>query len=220
MNKKLNFIGLVILTILVFSCNTNNKSKAFDYGRVENGKYLNSFFGLEVDVPKGWVIQTKEQIDKMTKMGKDLVAGDDKKLKAVMKASEINSATLLTVFKYETGSAVDYNPSFTFIAENLKNLPGTKSGSDYLFQVRKLLRQSQMQYDTIDEKFTKVFIDNQEFYLMNATLPYMGMTIKQEYYATIQDRFSLGIIISFTDDEQKNELEKIIQSMKFNSKQQ
>ncbi|MCX6238486.1 MAG: hypothetical protein NTY07_13165 [Bacteroidia bacterium] len=102
------------------------------------------------------------------------------------------------------------------VAENLKNAPGIKNGSDYLFQSRKLLKQSQIQYDYIDEEFKKEIIDNQEFYLMNCSINYMGLNIKQKYYSTIQNGFCLSVIISFIDDEQKNVLEKIINSMEFN----
>lgn len=216
MKTKMSFIGLLILTVLTFSCNSNGKPKDFDYGKVEDSKYLNSFFGFEIELPADWVVQTKEQTENIAKMGKKLVAGDDKNMKAVIKASEINSANLLAVFKYEVGAAVDYNPNFMLVAENLKNAPGIKTGSDYLFQSRKLLKQSQMQYEYIDEEFKKEVINNQEFYLMNCSINYMGLNIKQKYYSTIQNGFCLSAIISFIDDEQKNDLEKIINSMEFN----
>ena len=44
----------------------------------------------------------------------------------------------------------------------------------------------------------------------------MGLNIKQVYYSTIQNGFSMSTIISFINDEQKNELEKVINSMTFN----
>ena len=58
-------------------------------------------------------------------------------------------------------------------------------------------------------------INNQEFYLMNASINYMGLSIKQVYYSTIQNGFCLSIVISFIDDEQKMDLDKIINSMRF-----
>lgn len=215
MRTGLNLLGFLILTVILVSCNSTEKPKNFDYGHTENNKYLNSFFGLELTIPNNWVVQTKEQTENMFKKGKDLIVGDNKNLKAVIDASEINSANLLSVFQYEVGAAVDYNPNFTVIAENLKNAPGTKTGNDYLFQVRKLLKQSQVQYSYIDDKFERTIIDNQEFYIMNCTIDYMGLSIKQRYYSTIMNRFCLAAIISYTSDEQKNNLEKVIGSMTF-----
>lgn len=79
-----------------------------------------------------------------------------------------------------------------------------------------MLKQSQIQYDYIDDEFKKEVINNQEFYLMNLSINYMGLNIKQVYYSTIQNGFSMNTIISFINDEQKNELEKVINSMTFN----
>lgn len=215
MKIKFNYIGLAILTTLLISCNQFNKTKDFDYGKVENGKYLNSFFGFEVTLPSDWIVQTKEQTDELSESGKDIIAGDNKNTKAILNASEINSANLLAMFKYEKGAAVDFNPNFIIVAENLKKAPGIKNGGDYLFQTRKLLKQSQLQYDSLDEKFKKEIINNQEFYVMNASIKYMETNIKQSYYSTLENGFCISAIMSYVDDEQKTELEKVFNSMKF-----
>jgi hypothetical protein len=216
MRTKLNFIGLLLLTVLTLSCGKNGKPKDFDYGRVENSKYVNSFFDLEINLPSNWVVQTKEQTENLVEKSKDLVAGDNKNMKAVLNASEINTANLLAVFQHELGAPVEYNPNFMLVAENLKGFPGIKTGSDYLYQASKLLKQSQIQYEYIESDFKKVIINNQEFYSMNLSLNYMGLNIKQVYYATIQNGFCISAIISFINDEQKNGLEKVINSMNFN----
>jgi hypothetical protein len=215
MKAKLNLIGLLILTLVMTGCNQTGKLKNFDYGHTEKNKYYNSFFGLDLTLPDNWIVQTKEQTENLTKMGKDLVAGDDKNFKALINASEVNSANLLALFQYEVGAAVEYNPSFMLVAENLKSAPGIKTGSDYLFQSRKLLKQSQIQYSYIDDEFTKEVINNQEFYVMNCSIDYMGYKINQVYYSTLKDGFCLSAIISFINDEQKNNLEKILNSMNF-----
>lgn len=215
MKTKFNFILILILSITFISCYQNEKNQKFDYGHIENNKYINSFFGLEITIPDNWIIQTKEQTDNLSKRGKDLVVGDNKNLKAAFDASEINTANLLAVFQYEVGTPVEYNPGLVLVAENLKNAPGIKNGSDYLFQSKKLLKQSQLQYDYIDDKFEKEIINNQEFYTMNCSISYMGININQKYYSTIINGFSLGAIISFVNDEQKASLEKTINTINF-----
>lgn len=212
---KTSFLGFFLLTITAIGCKTQGKPIDFDYGHVENSKYVNSYFDFEITIPTDWIVQTKEQMDNMAKTGAELVVGDDSKLKAVVKASEINSANLLAVYQYERGSAVEYNPSFVLVAENIINAPGIKIGSDYLFQSRRLLEQSQFKYDYIDKEFTKEIINGTEFYKMNAEINYMGLNIKQIYYSTIVDRFSFNVIISFINDQQKLDLLKSINSMKF-----
>lgn len=215
MNKKLNVIVLLFLTVLFTNCSQNEKPDGFDYGHKENNKYVNSFFGLEVSLPDDWGVQTKEQTENLKESSKDMVAGDNENLKAIINVTDVNSANLVSVFQYEVGAAVEYNPGFMVIVENLKNAPEVKNGSDYLFQSRKLLEQSQMQYSNIDEEFQKELIDNQEFYTMNCSIDLKGQLIKQRYYSTIRNGFCLSAIISYANDEQKKDLEEIVNSMDF-----
>jgi len=212
--KKILFT-IVSVTFLIIACKNQIKIKEFDYGRVENMKYLNSYFDFEMSIPEKWIIQSKEQKDELKEKGNKLVSGDNEKMKSLLKASEINSAFLFSANQYELGSPVEYNPSIGIVAENTKNFPGIKSGSDYLFQLRKLLKQSQFKYDYIDSVFVKETINQTDFYKMNCDLNYMGITIKQTYYSTILKGFSFGIIISYNNEQQKSDLLKAINSMKF-----
>lgn len=211
---RTNITITVFFTFVTLFVYCQEKSIDFDYGVVENNKYINSFFNMEMTIPTDWVVQTKEQTEELAETGKQLVAGDDAKMKAVMKVSEINSAFLLSVFQYEKGSAVEYNPGISLIAENIKNYPGIKNGSDYLFQARRVMEQSQFKYDHLDKEFKKEVINGTLFYTMNARMKYMGLNIKQVYYSTVSNGFSISAIISFTDKKQKKELLKSINSMK------
>lgn len=215
---KIKISLLVMLITVVFGCKTNETMKGFDYGKVDNNVYTNSFFNFKMALPSEWHVQSQEQTEAIAEMGKEIVAGDDKNLKRVLEASEINSAYLLTIFKYEMGTATDsYNPNLMLVAENLKLVPGIKTGGDYLFQTRKLLEQSGINYDYIDEEVKKTIIKNEEFYIMNLAINHMGHTIKQRYYSKIEKGFAVSIIVSFVTEEQKKEVENMINSLQFNS---
>jgi hypothetical protein len=136
-------------------------------------------------------------------------------MRATLKASEVNTANLLSVSQYERGSAVEYNPSIVLIAENIKNSPGIKNGKDYLFHARKLLEQSQLQYNYLDKEFEKEVVNGMDFYQLNAEINYGDLTIKQVYYSTILKGFSFNVIISFTTEEQKSDLLKCFNTIKF-----
>jgi hypothetical protein len=214
--KKLFTAGFLFTALLFSACsNKQGKPDDFDYGKVEKDKYTNTYFQMEMDIPKGWTVQSKEQLEDISKKGIDLTAGDNKEMKAALKASEINSANLLAVFKHEVGSALEFNPNFMVVAENLKSAPSIKNGGDYLTQTRKLLEQSQMKYDSISETYEKTTIGGQEFYVMSAHISYMEMSISQVYYSTIRNGFCLSAIISYSGEEQKAELEQAVRSMKF-----
>lgn len=215
MSIKSNFLSILFLSLIAFSGYSQNKTDHFDYGQVKDNKYVNSYFDCELSIPTDWIVQTKEQMEAISNKGKELIAGDDSNMKAMIKTSEINSATLLSVFQFERGAPVDYNSSISIVAENVKNLPGIKTGSEYLFQVRKMLELSKIKFDSIDTDFKKDIINNTVFYKMDTGITMMGIKIKQSYYSTIVNGFSFSIVMSYTDEEQKNILLQSINSLKF-----
>lgn len=215
MKMTINLSAAILLALATTSIFGQEKQKDFDYGRIENNTYFNSFFGLKMTIPKNWIVQSKEQSEGLANKGKELIAGDDTQLKKTMDAVEINTAFLLTVFQYELGAAVEYNPGFIIIAENVKNFPGIKNGSDYLFHARKLIELSQLKYDHLDSEFKKVVINETTYFTMNARLKYQNIKIKQVYYSTLADGFVISIVISYTNKKQKRELIQALNSIKF-----
>ena len=212
---KLNSLPALLGVLLLTSCISGGKPNDFDYGKVENGIYSNSFFNCELTLPENWVVQSNEQIQGMMQTGEDLFVGDDENMRRAIKASEINSAVLVVAFEYELGSAVEYNPNIVITVENLRNAPGVKSGKDYLFHSQKLLSQSNMRYDHIDEDFEEEKIGGAIFYKMGASIGIGDIEVYQTYYSTILNGFSFSIIISHAFEEQREELLNSVSSLKF-----
>ena len=211
-----SYLLIFLIVTIISRSYSQSETENFDFGHLDDNKYISEFFHFEFTIPSNWVVQTKEEMDRLTEQGRELVAGDDEKLQAVFKASEINVANLLAVFQFEKGAPVDYNPSVMIIAENIADAPGIKTGSDYLFQTKKILEQGQFKYDHIDEEFEKEVISETDFYKMNAEVKYLGLNIKQVYYSTIKKKFTLVVIISFVTEDQKNELLAAVHSLRFN----
>lgn len=219
MKKNLIYTGLLCLVFLMESCQ-GEAEKNFDYGRVEDNRYVNSFFKFEIDIPKDWNVQPNEYYDKYKEEAKDLLAGDDKNLRTAIDATVINSAHLLTLFKYSTDDTYDFNPKLNITAENINDKPEFKTGKDILENTARFLKKSNLentnvQIEYIDEEFEKRIIGNQEFYIMNATFNYNGRIIKQVLYSTIIKGFSIGAVMAFTNDREKSELINIFNTVKF-----
>jgi hypothetical protein len=215
MKKKIYFLALLSAMFFI-NCTENNIPENFDYGKIENNVYSNSFFNCEIKIPDGWAIQSNEQMQSLTEVGQNLIAGDNDNMKAAIKASEINVANLLAVIKYELGAPTTaYNPGIAIVAENLKNFPGIKTGSDYLLNIRKLLYQSQLVYESMDENFAQETIGGVDFYVMNAVVNFSGNYIYQRHYATIINNFAFIIGLSYADNEQETELMTVLNSLKF-----
>lgn len=219
--KRTTKLLVLFLAIALTGCNNKpiTEEQGFEYGTVANGRYTNKFFDVQIAVPQGWDVQTQEQNDALMEQGKDMVAGGNKSMKAAIKASEINTASLLTVFKQKPGTnTTEFNPSYMLVAENLKNAMGVKSGKEYLFQSRKIMMAGQVNYIHLDDTFEKRMINGWEFYIMNVVAEHQGVTVKQTYIATVKDGFALAFIYSFGNEAQHAELEKVINTIDFYKK--
>lgn len=209
--KKLSI--LFVSFLLLASCIDRKTKDDFDYGKVVNGTYINKYFKISINLPKDWKVQSKETQEQLTKRGEQAAFGDNESLKAQIKASEVNTAQLLMVSKYEVGSPVESNPSFIAIAENIKGLPGIKDGKDYLFHVKKLLGQTQLNY-IIKDGFEKQTIAGHEFYILSAQINANGKVMTQNYFSTLIDGFCFSFVTTYTSEDENKELMDVIKAIK------
>ena len=201
-----------VLLLVVAGCKLQPKN--FDYGKTENGVYTNNYFDFEIPVPPNWVVQNKEQVQQLQKTGEELVSGSNKELGAKIKAADIRTAILLTVFKNKTDAVTEkFNSSFIILSENLGGMP-IKKGSEYLAHAKEIMQQSNMSYQ-FAPNYASEKIGNREFDRMDVSLGGQTPNVQQSYYSVIDKDFALSIIISYEDDEQKAELKNIINKIKF-----
>jgi hypothetical protein len=204
------FFAVLLLTIT--GC--KQQPKDFDYGKIENGVYTNNYFDFEIPVPANWAVQNKEQVQQLQKTGEELVSGNDKELGAKIKAANVRTAILLTVFKNKTDTITDkFNSSFIILSENLGGMP-VKKGSEYLAHAKEIMQQSNMSYQFAPNYSTEK-IGNKEFDRMDVALGGQGQNVQQSYYSAIDKDFALSIIISYGDEEQRAELKNIVNKIKF-----
>ena len=213
MRQSLFFLFAIILV----SCNNSNKiPENFDYGKVENGIYQNSFFDLELPIPANWNVESREQMDKIGEEGRKIIGEHNKQLSEKIKADEVNSATLLSVFKFKEDSVTgQYNPSFGMIAENLGRSSGIRTSKGYLEKVKSLMQQSGIPYHFAPDITTEK-LGNKEFSLLSLTATYKSnIDVDQLYYCCIENGFALSVIASYGNDDQRKELINILSHIQF-----
>src|SRR5215510_2148043 len=158
---------IAVLLFVMAGC--KQQPKNFDYGKIENGLYTNNYFDFEIPVPANWAVQNKEQVQQLQKTGEDVISGNNKELGAKIKAADIRTALLLTVFKNKTDAVTDkFNSSFIILSENLGGMP-IKKGSDYLAHAKQIMQQSSMSYQFAPE-YASEKIGNREFDRMDVSL--------------------------------------------------
>ena len=99
------------------------------------------------------------------------------------------------------------------LAENTKKFPGIKKGKDYLKEAKKLIEQTNMEFD-VRSGFDRRDIGSRKFDVMTVDMSYAGLNITQEYLATIINGFAFGIIVSYNNDEDKELLYKMLDDIK------
>lgn len=214
-NKSIMCFTLVMVCVALFTGCGKKASDEIDFGTFKDSVYQNKYFGLTIAIPSEWSIQDQESREHMTKMGIKLLAGDDKNLEAVVKASELQTVNLFAVFKHPMGAPVSYNPSIICVAERVRHMPGIKRGKDYLFHARKLLESSQIDISFPKEISTTENLGGVEFDVMHTRIPMAQMIIYQKYYTAIMKGYALAFVVSFSTKEEEASLQSILDSATF-----
>jgi len=205
--------ALLVAGVLIFSC---GEKKDIDFGQFEAGVYTNSFFNLTLSLPNSWHVMDLETRMELMKRGGEIMAGDNKNLKAVIDAAELKSLNLLTAYESPPGSAVSTNPGIMLIAEKVNQAPGIKRGSDYHYQAKKLMKLSRMQVSYPQEIY-EIIIDGVSFDVMETELTLgPGVQIRQRQYATIMNGYALLVALTYQDEYGLDQLERIVETITFN----
>ncbi len=207
-----SFIIAIGLLLSITGCDSKPEAD-IDYGTISNNVYSNKYFDISINVPDTWFVQSQADQKALMETGSNLMAGDDKNLKKLIKESEKQTVNLFTFFKFEPGAPVDFNPSIISVAERVAHMPGIKKGSDYLFHTRKLIESGQLNYEFPNDVYTKE-VSGLSFDVMPAQITVNNTTVYQEYYVVIIKDYALAFILSFSSDSDKKELDSILNELK------
>ncbi len=208
---------LLALGVTAFAgCGKKTPEKAaaqeIDFGSFKDSVYRNDYFGLTMTLPPEWSVLDSEEHHRLSESGHELLAGDDKNLKAVLKASELTTVNLWGAFRHPVGSAVEFNPSILCVAERVGHLRGIKTGKDYLFHAKKFMKAGKMEFQFPTETSTES-IAGRDFGVMPVEMIALDVTTTQLYYACIMKGYALVVILSYSTDEERQSLQDILNSM-------
>lgn len=212
---KVQIIRLLVLVALLSSAGCNKEpANEIEFGTVENCVYQNSYFPLSITLPMEWSVHNLESRQHIMEVGNQILAGEDKNLKAIVKASSLNTVYLLSVSKYPIGATVPSNPTLQCIAEKIRHMPGIQTGKDYLFHLRKVLESGQMDITFPCEVVSKS-IGGKDFDLLQTEISMRGIIIRQKIYVTVIKGYALLITESFSTDDESEELGSILNTLTF-----
>lgn len=182
--------------------------------KVSENTYANKQFGLTVTAPDGWFVADSELTEKVMDAGKEIITSDqDARTKAMMDASLKRARTLFAFLEHPPGAPVDSNASIMGVAENVSFTPGIKTGQDYFFHMRRLLKQTNAPSEVIGDYKTRK-IGGQMFDRMDMKQTVMGQELLQRVYAARHDDWIVVIVQSYRTDEQVAALDNVLDGMK------
>jgi hypothetical protein len=206
--------SLVIAALALLTTGCRRKaSDEMDFGTVKNSVYHNNYLGLSMTLPSGWSVQDQKSQQRLINAGGALVAGDDKTLKSLLKASDLQNVNLFAVFKYPLGSPVTLNPSIMGVAERVRQLPGIQQGRDYLFHAKKLLEAGQLQISFPKEIYAER-LGGVDFDIMEMEVSILGSTVKERYYATVRKGYALSLVVVYEEGDEALQ-RKALDSIRF-----
>jgi hypothetical protein len=224
--KPVATFGLVLCSLALVSCDAKKgadpagvldkpaetKALSRTTASPDGKKYVNEFFNVTVEKPEGWYAQNTQESEALREKGGQMVAGDDKNMKAMVEASKQSTTPLFSFFEVAPGTPGKANPNVIGIAEDLKAAPGVKTGCDYLALAKQMAEKSQVKIE-FSEKCESKNINGSEFNFMDAQIKMGNQVIKQRYFARVQKEHALSMVQTFMDEESEAKVDKVIATL-------
>ena len=208
-------LGLVLTACVALQAGCGKKAAdEIDFGVIEKSVYRNAYLGFRIRLPDGWIIQDQQAQRKITEAGAKLVAGDDKNLNAMLKASEQQTVQLFGAFRHPIGAPVRFNPNIGCVAERVSHMPGITTGKDYHFHSRRMLEASQLKL-SFPREVSSERLGGKGFDVMHVEISLANMVIRQKHYASIIRGYALVCVTTFNTPEDESALNAVVGSMTF-----
>jgi hypothetical protein len=216
MYKIKNYLLTIVLLLAsgLWGCGllSETEDNAIDFGEFEDGVYSNTFFNLAIAIPEDWHVLDAETRSQLMRQGGKLVAGNNRNLKAAIKAADLDSLNLLAAYEHAPGAPVTSNPGIMIIAEKIKHMPGIERGSDYHYHTKKMMRMSNINV-AFPEEIYETSIDDVSFDVMEMQINMGQMSIIQRQYVTIMNGYALLVGLTYQDGDGLYQLEDILLTM-------
>ncbi len=168
-------------------------------------EYRNPFFAVGIKVPEDWVLK-KGLSEQLSNKAVDLLAGDEKNLRSVMKSAIEKTYTVFWAYRYPLGTPGKTNPNMSMMIENVALYPGIVSASDYLKAMEQTLKLSKLDARFVSDPADAV-LGNAHFTMREIEVPLGTMRLREKFYCMFKDGYVLTIevtIMTQADEEQTN----------------
>ena len=174
-------------------------------GGIIEDHYVNEFFGIELELPKTWIVLTEEEMARIMQTGQAIVSEPEQRYDV----TELEMLNLLGAFKYPFDEAVAMNPSLYISAERLDETKNISSGEAYLEKAKVGIEHLDESI-VFDQEIETIKIQEKIFTKSQATIDLGYMVIYQVHYVTLTRGYALNIIATYMEDEDLEAIEKML----------
>jgi len=206
-------IYFLVLFFVSSYCSNNKKIRYFDFGKVKDNIYTNDFFKFSFSIPDNWYYKESDYINKLVNKQAEDLSSQSEEMEKIIEEARITVANLLMISKYKVGSTFFFNPTIAIMVDNISGDPGIKSEIDYIKSSKRVMERTN-EYN-FDPNFYNEMIGNKKFDIMKTNSFRNGIEIYQEVYVRIIDNFALNIIITYSNQEEKKEIDEILLNLNF-----
>lgn len=181
---------------------------------IENGVYMNPYFGLEVTVPSGWTALDDDSSKQFNQRGGELMAGDSPELKKMLEQGRRQTVNLFTLIKPLPAESGGSNSGVTVIAVAEPVPAFVRNGEEYVTQVKLLLESAAVKPE-FDGPITKETIGGVEFATQQLRITHLGLVVRQKLSATIRLEHAIVLTRAYTTDRGAEVLDEVLRTIKF-----
>jgi hypothetical protein len=212
---KLTLITCLFSAIIIIGgCKNKGHKEEFSAGTVENGKYINKFFGFTLDIPDTWYVYNEQELKEVSG-----ALENDENLntngKKLIKKGKVRSAELLMTQIYNP-YAFDaiVNPTLFIITERIDDAIFIRNAEDYM----RFLRKNSQQMVDIPLDFTdqaRVELNGNFFDRHTIEKVEYGYKYKITQFCKIMNGYAVLFSISYADEYDRKKLVRCLSSLKY-----
>jgi hypothetical protein len=191
-----------------------NESRSNLFGSLSNDVYRSSFFGFELDLPKGWIRLDKEDVKTAQSIGVEGIKSNNSTANKAIDAAVASNIILLAYAKRPLG-AID-NAALEIGAQ--------KQLSKHI-TAKMLVEATKSAY--LKNPNTKVLSDLREeivagrkFHTIEFELEILGQRVPLRIYVTVAKQYAITFALSSKDPLSLRILEEAFRSIRFHEKAQ
>ena len=219
---KTTFLGHLIAAFVFASlfagCGSSavKKSSVSSVDDKEAAQVQHSFapLKLQVEAPETWRLAATEFNNQVIELGASAVDSGNKMIDQMLAQSVNRTVVVFTLTEYEIGSPVEENPMLMSMIEDITLAPGVKTGCDYLFHMKQNLALANPAMEIVSD-CQELEINGKTFGVIDTQFPVGRQLVKQNYFVSVCNSYSLAFVATYLSDQAKAELAEIVKSTSY-----